>query len=136
MKTVPEFFLPAALPDKAEAYYEDAAKFCNCAAPSFEKRIYSIVFSHDGVLWTATVGETLKGIGTRTRRIRGKKVEQEMHHSDGATVLAIFAGNPYIVMTNEGLAGGFGQFANPFLAGEPRSVTYFSVAPTQTATAT
>lgn len=48
---------------------------------------------------------------------------------DSASVLAIFPGNPYIVVTDAGRTGGLlSRWVNPFMAGKPRSVAYFSEA--------
>jgi hypothetical protein len=88
--------------------------------------IYSITYMHDGVEWTATVGETLRGKGYRIVRRRGQKMQIETSHGDTATVRAIFAGVPYMVVTD----GFRTQWANSFLAGEPRHVRYFSAART------
>ena len=87
------------------------------------ERIFSIVYMHDGVERTATVREQLHGSKTTTKRGR----ESRSRHSDGATVLAIFSGNSYRVVT---IASPFGNkrsvWANPFMAGEPKRVTLFA----------
>ena len=127
MAGAPVFFLPGTTSDKEDALYAQFAKMCRSAVPSFDKRIYSITYMHDGVEWTATVGESLRGTGRKTVRRRGQKIEQTTSHSDPATVRAIFAGVPYMVVTD----GFQTRWANPFLAGKPQYVTYFS--PSKTA---
>jgi hypothetical protein len=115
----PSFFVPAADPDNEESVYAEFADWCGCSIPSRSKRVYSITFIHDGVEWTATVGEQLKGFE------RGRSPRNRV--SDPAFVLAIFPGNPYMVVTNHGIAENVGsEWVNPFLAGEPKSITYFS----------
>lgn len=122
------FFVPAATPDNQESVYEEFARWCNRTVPDQGRRIYSITFVHDGEEWTATVGESLRGRRFCTTRSRGVKIEREQPISDPAIVLAIFAGTPYIVVTNHLLGGrNVGSaWENPFFAGQPKSVTYFS----------
>jgi hypothetical protein len=128
MTEAPQFFVPAAKPDDQESVYAEFAKWCRRAVPGPERRIYSITFVHDGEEWTATVGESLRGKRLRSTRSRGVKVEHEQPVSDPAVVLAIFEGLPYMVVTNHRLGGrNVGSaWENPFLAGQPKSVTYFS----------
>lgn len=116
----PTFFIPGFPEDQHEAIYHEMARAGNTAAT--DERVYSIRFSHDGIMWTATVGERLKG--TKTVAKKGRETVQQ--HSDDATVLAIFPGNPYIVATSRHPFGtDRSLWENPFMAGEPRSVTLF-----------
>jgi hypothetical protein len=115
------FFVPGVPPETEEEVYAHFASVCKRPVPAVEHRVYSITYGHDGIEWTVTVGETLTGRGRRTVRRGGKKVEQSTSHSDPATVRAIFAGVPYLVVTD----GVHTRFANPFMAGEPRNVRYF-----------
>jgi hypothetical protein len=95
--------------------------------PEAGERIYSIEFGHDGVEWVATVGEKLLGTARRVTRRGGKKSEQIRPVSDTAIVLAIFAGVPFMVVTNSGITAGLrSAFVNPFMAGQPKSVTHFA----------
>lgn len=127
MATTPAFFVPAASAETQEQVFDEFAKWCGISAPPLERRIYSIVFSHDGEVWIATVGESLRGERTRTTKARGQKVERTTQVSDPAVVLAIFPGSPVMVVTNHNIAGNVGsRWANPFLAGQPKSVTYFA----------
>jgi hypothetical protein len=123
----PAFFVPAATPDNQESVYADFAKMARSSVPPVSSRIYSITYKHDGEEWTATVGENLEGVRYKSSRVKGKKIERELRLSDPAVVLAIFPGNPYIVITNHRIVGNVGsQWENPFMAGVPHSVTYFS----------
>jgi hypothetical protein len=118
-ESAPAFFVPAADSDNEESVYAEFADWCGRPVPSRGERIYSITFIHDGVEWTATVDEQLQGFerGTTPRK----------RTSDPALVLAIFPGNPYMVVTNHRVAENVGsKWVNPFLAGEPKSVTYFT----------
>lgn len=130
MAEAPPFFVPAATTDNQESVYAEFARWCGRPVPSPERRIYSITFVHDGEEWTATVGEALRGKRFRTTRSRGMKIEREQPVSDPAIVLAIFPGIPYIVVTNHRIGGRNvgSRWENPFFAGEPDSVTFFSVA--------
>jgi hypothetical protein len=123
----PGFFVPDVPPENQEAVYAELAKLSRSAVPSVERRIYSITYRHDGEDWTATVGENLKGVRYRTVRVKGQKVERMERLSDPAIVLAIFTGHPYFVVTNHRLAGNVGsRWENPFMAGVPDTVIYFS----------
>ena len=124
MTTIPAFFVPAATAETQESVFQDFAKWCGVSAPAVERRIYSIVFGHDGEVWTATVGESLRGEHTKTTKVRGKKVERTSQVGDPALVLAIFPGSPFMVVTNHNIAENVrSRWANPFLTGQPKSIT-------------
>jgi hypothetical protein len=128
MSDAPEFFVPAATAENQEEVYGGFAKMCGRPIPDIKKRIYSITYVHDGEEWTATVGESLHGIGHRITRSRGKKHDRTYHVGDPAIVLAIFPGAPFMVVTNHRIAGNVGSaWENPFFAGTPTSITLFSV---------
>ncbi len=83
---------------------------------------------NDGEQWTATVGESLKGIGYKTVRSRGTKKEHTIKLHDSAVVVAIFAAGPYVVATDGGLMrGGRSRWENPFYVGNPSAVIRFSL---------
>jgi hypothetical protein len=125
-----EFFVPAATDENIDEVYASFAEMCHRSVPPPDRRIYSIRFIHDGTEWTATVGEPLRGTRTRKRRRRGQNVEVTEQASDPATVLAIFAGTPFLVVTNaQPITGVVSAWVNPFMAGQPESVTFFD-APT------
>lgn len=122
----PEFFVPQAEPDEQESAYAELAALAQRHVPLTTDRIYSITFEHDGTEWIATVGKQLRGHTIANPRARAKKRRVERQRSDCATVLAIFAGVPYIVVTDEGaIAGGGTAWANPFMAGQPTSAICF-----------
>ncbi len=124
---VPSFFVPTIKPEYQEEAYSRFAKWCGAVVPELADRIYSISFTHDGQGWTATVGQTLRGMRRRHVRRRGKEVERATPLHDPAMVLAIFAGYPYMVVTNHRLPASVrSSWENPFMAGQPDSVTYFS----------
>ncbi len=123
----PAFFVPAATAENQESVYADFAKWCGRPVPSQDRRIYSITYMHDGTEWTATIGEHLRGMRRITTRSRGQKIERVQRVSDPAIVLAIFPGVPFMVVTNHRIAGNVGSaWENPFLAGQPTDITYFS----------
>lgn len=124
------FFVPPEHPgftlEQQEAAYAEFAAMCHHSVPEPDKRIYSITYRHDGEEWTATVGETLRGVRYKTVRSRGQKIEQRTSVSDLATVLAIFPGDPFFVVTSSRLWGNVrSAWENPFMAGHPTSITYF-----------
>lgn len=125
----PGFFVPGALPVLEERIYASLAEWCGRAVPAREKRIYSITFGADSDIWTATVGLQLSGIGRGSRCAGGVNGVREIRMCDAARVLAIFAGTPYVIITNH-LLGGVSirsMFANPLLVAEARGIQYFSV---------
>lgn len=129
MPDVLSFFLPhfsdAVTADNQEEVYKAFAALCRQSPPS--RRIYSIDYRHDGSEWTATVGQQLKGVKITTTRSRGQKIERRLPVYDSATVLAIFPGDPYFVVTNCRFTEGVRSYwENPFMAGRPTSVTYFA----------
>ena len=104
--------------------YAELAEWCGRAPDA--RRIQSIDYLHDGVIWRATVGEPLRGTKTQRRRRGGKAVDVSTPVSDPATVLAIFPGTPYLVVTNgRPLTDLVSWWANPFMAGKPEVVRYF-----------
>lgn len=126
MNTAPKFFIPFADSDEqAERVYAGFAKSCATQVPEIGKRIYSITYAHNGSIWTATVGQQLSGTKTVTKGQGRSKVQRSHSVSDPATVLAIFAGNPYYVFTNGNLSVR-SSWENPFLAGQPGTVVRFS----------
>lgn len=126
MNTPSAFFVPDATAEDQEQVFAEFAKWCGVPLPPIDKRIYSITFGHDGEVWIATVGETLRGERTKTSTVRGKKVGRTTPVSDPARVLAIFPGSPFQVVTDHNIARNVGsRWTNPFLAGHPKSVTYF-----------
>lgn len=127
MLDAPKFFVPGASSDDQEQVYVELARWCRGIVPPLGNRVYSITYVHDGEEWTATVGQALRGVRRKTCRSRGVRSDQTIHLNDPATVLAIFPGTPYMVVTNHRIAGGVvSAWENPFMAGEPRSITYFS----------
>ncbi len=127
LNDTPVFFVPAATDENRESVYAGFAKMCGVSAPELSKRVYSITFRHNGDVWVATVGERLQGKKYTTKRIGGVTHERSQALGDPALVLAIFPGVPFQVVTDHDLARSVGsRWANPFLAGSPDSIGYFS----------
>jgi hypothetical protein len=123
---MPKFFIPNLPAEAYEKLYAELAHLARTAVPEPAKRIFSIRFPHDGVDWTATVGQTLSGSKTKTMGRGTSKREVTQPTSDSAMVLAIFPGHPFIVHTDSGLSHqSRSTWCNPFMAGIPSSVTYF-----------
>jgi len=121
----PHFFVPNSSPDDAENVFTGMARTCGAEVPPVGERVYSITFTHDGQLWTATVGQTLRGEERRIRRRRGQRYESTTQLQDPATVLAIFPGRPFYVLTDASRGTAvMSQWANPFMA-TPDSITLF-----------
>jgi hypothetical protein len=122
-----KFFIPGIDPDQHDSVYEALAAVCNAEALPDGKRIRSISFSKSTVeTWTATVGDRLSGKRRITTGRGATSRERTETLSDGATVLAIFAGTPYMVFTDKGVNGVRSAWENPFMASEhPDSVRTF-----------
>jgi hypothetical protein len=121
-----QFFVPNAHSEEAESVYEGFARWCGVEIPPPERRVASIEFTHDGARLTAAVGDQLRGSRTRRRRRKAGTVYVTTPLSDPATVLAIFAGDPYFVVTNaRPLTSLVSGWVNPFMAGRPISVRHF-----------
>jgi hypothetical protein len=126
------FFIPNAEPDKWEGLYEAFAAMAHRAPLPDGQRIYSISFMKGHAeTWTATVGKKLSGKQVSTRGRGSNRREFTKSLSDGATVLAIFSGVPYTVVTDRGLEKNItSDWVNPFGASEkPTSVSYFDLKP-------
>lgn len=126
MPSAPAFFVPNASPEQADSVYAGFARMCGVPVPPIGERVYSITYRHNGEVWTATVGETLKGTKYSSRKVKGKVVERTEALSDPARVLAIFPGSPFMVATDFRLVPSvMSRWENPFLAGAPDAVVLF-----------
>lgn len=109
-----------------EADYRALAQLAARAPAGPARRIQAIEFDHDGVRWRAEVGQPLSGKRHRRARRQGKTVDVVERRSDPAEVRAIFAGDPYAVVTTKRPLGPHSsEWANPFWAGVPVIVQYF-----------
>lgn len=122
------FFVPDAIPPDLDdkGRYEELARFAGRRPAAPERRIEQIEWWHDGESWTATVGQTMHGTKIRKATRKGKRVDVTDHLSDPARVLAIFGGDPTLVVTDAGFRpGARSAWVNPLMAGVPRVVRYF-----------
>jgi hypothetical protein len=128
MAQAPAFFLPPIAhydASQQDAAYVEIAEKCGRPVPA--QRVYSITFRHGSDYWSATVGEKLTGSKTQQVGPGDDSTKQTTQLDDPATVVAIFPGTPYLVVTDSGIiSGGRTSWENPFYAGIPTSVTYFS----------
>lgn len=125
---MPRFFVPHTNnPDEADQAYRRLAELAGSPALPLAERIFEITFLHDAVEWTARVGRTLHGSRTVRRRRSGRMVDLVERKHDSATVLAIFPGNPYLVVTDgRPLGTVVSGWVNPFMAGRPLTITRFT----------
>ena len=96
----PRFFLPYLSQEAEEASFAHIARQCERTVPAPGARVYSISFERGGITWIATVGEQLRG--RKPIRVKRKETGQWRDIRDTALVLAIFPGEPYIVVTRPG----------------------------------
>ncbi len=110
-----KFFVPDRPEGKSdEEVLAALAAVCQCPVPALGDRVYSITYRHDGEDWTSTVGKRSEGVRTRTVGRGSAAREVSTRLSDPSTVLAIFPGGPYIVIT-DGARGS--SWSNPFYMG-------------------
>jgi hypothetical protein len=123
----PVFFVPDVTLDKQEETYANLAQRAGRPVPKRGERIYSITYTHNGEIWTSTVGQTSRGISHRTVGRGSKKRDEPRRLSDPSTVLAIFPGNPHLTFTHRARGS---TWANPFMIGESSisSKTLFTIA--------
>jgi hypothetical protein len=117
--TTPAFFLPRCSHESQEDVYARIAERCGREVLPIGRRIYSISFERDGIVWTATVGEHLRG--RKSMKVRGKETV-EWNIGDPALILAIFPSVPFCVVT---LSNGKSYF-RPIFHATPRGVELFS----------
>ncbi|MEJ2815024.1 hypothetical protein [Caulobacter sp. CCG-8] len=117
----PPFFVPYIETEKMEEAYAELARAARRAPLPLDERIYSIAYNSRGESWTATVGKQLAGEKVVRKRVRGGSAEHVQRLSDGATVLAIFPGIPFMVW-HDGVAS---VWENPLMAGSPTSIRRF-----------
>ena len=118
---MPAFFIPNVDPEKQEERYRELAHNVGAVAADPARRIYSMTWKHDGVVWTATVGEQIRGIATIVKGRGRDKTYREVPRSTNETVWAIFAHVPFLIAHD-----GAGRYWNwPILAGEPSRIVYF-----------
>lgn len=118
---MPEFFIPFVEAENQEEAYRQIAAHIGAAPRALGDRIYSMTWRHDGVVWTATVGETLKGTATVTTGRGRDRREREVPRSTNDTVLAIFPGSPGLIAHD----GKSGYWNMPILTGEPLGMVRF-----------
>jgi hypothetical protein len=120
------FFLPRAGDDEqAERLYGALAELAGCEPAPAGERVHSIAFVVDGARWVAEVGEELRGRRTTRQLRRGELVERSEELASPSRVLAIYPGNPFVVVTDaQPITGASSEWANPFTA-EPDAVTLF-----------
>jgi hypothetical protein len=126
----PAFFVPGCTPEEQETAFAAMAKGLPDTMPVPEpgKRIYAISFRHDGDVWYATVGESMRG---RRPVWKGRnKTETTISIEDSAIVVAIFAAsrNNLCWVYHDGGLGSRqrSKWACPFMAGELGLVDHFS----------
>jgi hypothetical protein len=120
------FFVPGTSDsDQAERIYEALAEFAGCEPAPRDRRVRSIAFPEDGAGWVAEVGSELAGQRTTRQLRRGELLEHTEILTATACVLAVYPGDPFVVVTDaQPITGLASEWANPFPA-RPDRVTYF-----------
>lgn len=127
------FFVPGAadtaLPDAGmhdadEAAYRRLAERAGAVPAESGRRIRQVAFRVGRESWTAEVGRKMTGTRPEHRRRKGEFTTTTEKLSGHATVLAIFAGAPFAIVTEEQQAAS--ASANPILVDKPSRVAYFA----------
>jgi hypothetical protein len=101
-----EFFLPVTSEDEYEQRYVELARFAGASVPVPEARLSAIQWEHNGETWEAAVGELL---------VRVKPIPRVQ---DSAAVMAIFPGDPFLIVTSaQPLTSLRSSWNNPISAG-------------------
>lgn len=121
-----EFFAPVA-DEEIEEIYPELATMAGATAPLRPSdRVYSVTWMlAAGETWTATVGERLTSSTLTSPDDEGNQLRQD-RLSDTATVLAIFPGEPFRILTTaEPFTRKSSAWPNPVLVDQPTAVEYF-----------
>jgi hypothetical protein len=102
MNDVPEFFMYGTKLHSDETLYAELAARCGHKIPNKQSRVYRIVFQEGQKIWTATVGEQIAATPPDKRKKRTSKKNRYFRLDDSGIVIAIFAGEPYVVYTDLG----------------------------------
>jgi len=106
-----EFFLPVTSEDEYEQRYVELARFAGASVPVPEARLWTVQWEYNGEVWEATVGELLV------------RVKPTPRVQDSAAVMAIFPGNPYLIVTSaQPLTSLRSSWNNPISAGIPPQI--------------
>lgn len=106
-----EFFLPVTAEDEYEQRYAELARFAGACVPASGARLWAVQWESDGEVWEARVGELLVRVAPPPRV------------QDGAAVMAIFPGVPYLIVTStQPLTSLRSGWHNPISAGVPPQV--------------
>ncbi|KQO13413.1 hypothetical protein ASF09_04020 [Sphingomonas sp. Leaf242] len=118
---MPQFFMPFTEPEKQEQAYQELSGSVGGGSREPAERIYSMTWKTDGVTWTATVGEELRG--TETKKIgRGRAATyRDVPHHTSDTVMAIFDGVPFLIVHDNKSR----VWNMPIMAGSPSRVVRF-----------
>ncbi|GBH30618.1 hypothetical protein [Sphingobium xenophagum] len=119
---MPAFFVPKCDAEKQDEQYVEWAQKVHGGVAAPDRRIYSITWRADGVEWTATVGEELRGVETITKGRGRMKREMTVPRHTNDTVLAIYEGDPFIIVHDSASR----TWNWPIYAGRPSSVVRFS----------
>lgn len=114
----------AGLPDADEVAYRRLAELAGAVPADPGRRIRQIAFKVGRESWTAEVGRKMAGTRPEHRRRKGEFTTTTERLSGHATVLAIFAGAPFAIVTDEQQATS--PSANPILVDKPSRVAYFA----------
>jgi hypothetical protein len=120
------FFVPgsadAGQPGADEAAYRRLAEIAGAVPAEPGRRIRLVAYRVGRESWTAEVGRKLSGTRPEHRRRKGEFTTTTEKLSGSSTVLAIFAGTPFTIVT-DGDGDGDGDGAT---VDKPSRVVYFA----------
>ena len=120
------FFVPGAPDGDDEAAYLRLAESAGVSPAGQGRRVRRASFRRGHESWTVTVGETPRGTRPQHRRRKGEFTTTLDTLTDPATVLAIFAGDSFAVVTDAAPLGvGESALPNPLVFARATGVLYF-----------
>lgn len=119
------FFVGGVAETDAEAEYLRLAKTAGADAASSGRRVRQIFFRIGRESWVATVGQSPAGTRPVHRRQKGQLATTTEKLADESIVLAIFAGDPFLIVTTAAPAGAAeSRWTGPVPA-KPSKIVYF-----------
>jgi hypothetical protein len=119
---MPGFFVPFVEADVQEEAYKEIADYIGASPRAPADRVYSMTWRHHRTVWTATVGETLRGVETVTTGRGRTRQQREVPRHSNDTVLAIFPGNPGLIAHDNRSR----SWNMPILTGEAWNIVKFN----------
>lgn len=119
------FFVSGVAEGDAEQEYHRLAEVVGADASTPGRRVRQVFFKIGRESWVATVGRSPEGTRPEHRRVKGKLTTTTDKLADDSTVLAIYPGDPFVVVTDAAPVGtAESRWPSPVRA-KPSRIVYF-----------